>query len=308
MQWLGINKNGGQHNNYNKPGSGHHIHRPVILDNNGVKHPIVGHGYESHNSEQYSVRMEKIVKYRRFPGMEDEEYIPSRTEEYGTGDLSGRKDEFLTKSHDQRARGAVEESPLENRFRFNSPPSKDSRYASHDDRSGYVDFDINCADDDEHHITKGSRPNYLRDQEDYSEHAKPKTNGYSPPKYPVPILSHQDHNEKRDRPRTSPLVTPPRIENHATSHFKPVAYSPPSPRIETSHATSHFKPVAYSPPRFNPQPKQQGDYHQETIDSVEARRRYGMRVAGASGPGLHSGGTIDSKEAAKRYNGVLLTE
>lgn len=147
MSWFGINKNEGRHNTNNRPKLGElgHVHRPVIIDANGVKHPI--HGFERHNYEQYMARTEAVVKYRRFPGMADEEYTPSRTEEYETGDLSGRKNEFAPKSHDERVPGSIKDLPWDNGFWFNSPPSKDHHHTTHG-KAFYLNFDTNYTDDD----------------------------------------------------------------------------------------------------------------------------------------------------------------
>lgn len=305
MSWFGINKNEGRHNNYNRPKLGElgHVHRPVIIDANGVKHPILG--YERHNCEQYMARTEAVVKYRGLPGRADEEYTPSRTEEYETGDLSGRKNEFAPKSHDERVREPIKDSPWDNGFRFNSPPSNDHHHNTHDDdirvnnTKGTRPNNMKEQDyyDDEKNRRNGfsgSRSNYLKDEEDYYERANPKTNGYSPPKYAVPMSTHQVKEKGNDfdtRDRMGPFGTPP--------------------RNETSYETSNVKPIANSPPRFNPQPKkEERNYNtQQTINSTEARRRYGKGSPGAA-PAEdrnYSGGTINSKEAARRYNGVLLT-
>ncbi|XP_075490710.1 uncharacterized protein LOC142529159 [Primulina tabacum] len=359
MSWFGINKNEGRHHTHNKPKSDElgHVHRPVIIDSNGVKHPI--HGYESHNSKQYMARTEAVVKYIRFPGMADEEYTTSRMGEYGTGDLSGRKNEFAPKSHDERVGRPMNDPPWGNRFRFNSPPSNEHHHTTHDDDTRVDNTkgtkpnnrkEQNYYDDEKNRrngFTKqGSRPNYLKDQEDYYERANPSTNGYSPPKYAFSIPTHQVKEKENDYV-TKQGSRPNYLEDHEKDYYERAnpntnSYSPPKyafsiptrqvkekgndydargarmgpfgtpPNNEKSYETSNFKPKANSPPRLNPQPKkEQGNYNiPETIDSTEARRRYGKGAPGAAPAEDHkySGGTIDSKAAAKKYNGVLLTD
>ncbi|XP_073157318.1 uncharacterized protein [Henckelia pumila] len=314
MSWFGSNKNigGHGHNTYNNQKSGElgHVHRPVIVDHNGVEHPIVG--YESHNSERYvarSSRTEAVVKYRRFPGMaadHGEYMIPSPI----TEDLSGRKNEFSPKSHDERVRRPIKDSPWDNGVRFHSPPTKEHHQYYDDDDvrvnntkgtrpNNMKEQEYHYHDDENNRRNglnrQGSRSNYLKDHQEY-EHANPGIiNGYSPPKYSVPISTQKGNDYDTTRGRMAPFGTPPRNEL-------------------TSHETSKFKPNASGSPdqRFNPQPKieELGNYHQETIDSTEARRRYGNGAPGA-GPyaktNYSGGSTIDSREAARRYNGVLLT-
>ncbi|KAI3444162.1 hypothetical protein Pfo_000827 [Paulownia fortunei] len=313
--------------------------RPLIVGSEGREHAIVGYS-ATHNLQSYVTTTEQVVELRRAPATADYKHSPKRMELYkdhGVGDkplapwssargLPEKADGFSPKVQNQVVYSQSKGSPRNNVYRDHSPPSGDHYYSTYDYgkhdnlSSDDEDDDIICKDGVCYKIVKvGAKPNHLK-EEGYDQE-KHKGNGYAPPAYTVPPstqprkdsyyeTSYTDNNGKYK----GNGYVPPYYE---TSNNRPMVNTPapiktrnaPSRGVEFLNENTKNSPVsvAAQKPQLIASPRKDQGY-QETIDSAEARRRYGRASsrAGAYGQEKYTR-IIDSREAARKYNGVFVT-
>lgn len=129
-------------------------------------------------------------------------------------------------------------------------------------------------------------------------------NGYAPHSYIVPLANAPPRKDTY-HDQTAPLMSnpPPPIKTRGDANR---AVEFPSNERKKSTNSPVSLAAARQPQYSSSSPKKDHAYnYKETIDSAEARRRYGGAEA-RGGEEMKYKGTIDSIQAAKKYNGVFV--
>ncbi|KAL9154752.1 hypothetical protein ABFS82_10G137100 [Erythranthe guttata] len=312
MAWFGANKTKA-YQTYPEPGYG------------GIGYPdydIVGFS-ATQNSQSYVATTEQVVEFKRFPSFGDHpKHSPTRKDLYHeTWDKPMTGPYGPARDKPEKARDF---SPKFGNNPMIHQQNKGSPKNTHDHYGKYNNFsdDDDDYDDDYDGITKNNNndynappPSYTR----YHETPNPSYSSYSPPSsYTVPLNTPPP-----------PPPPPPTTKDHNTYNYEKsnnydrLFLNNPPPPVKTRTDTGRAREFATESPKNSPvssakakqtqfmvaSPKKY-DIHQgyqETIDSAEARRRYG-RGPQRAGSRLEEKYivTIDSREAARKYNGVFV--
>lgn len=267
-----------------------HICRPVILDAEGRKQPIISYTSPNHQTESYVTKTETIIEHVQSPRVTNDYRYGSPPKDYGTTnkrywgkpaspvrERPQKVEEFITEVQTEVFR-PTRTSPLSTTNWRQAPKS-------HHGNTGYGEHNNDFSNRERN---KPINDAYRRD-EILAEPGMVTTGGWARPNRAAWAASTPSHDTS--------LTNPTNDIGSAVEYLKEVATKP------SSHGSS-FVPQ----PRFSVTVPRRDTNYSDTIDSREAARRYASFNLGSrpfSTGDTHTG-TIDSREALRRYNGAIV--
>ncbi|KAF5739518.1 hypothetical protein HS088_TW12G00724 [Tripterygium wilfordii] len=259
-----------------------HLCRPVIVDAEGKKRPIISYGPNYHNTEGYVTKTETIVEHV---------YSPHVSTDYRHSSPS--------KVYPVKAYSIVEER----RHRTSSPVH---------DRPHKVEEFITNVPTDASRPNKYGNPGTTHWRQNHNSTGNHGNNGYGGNTIRDDNYDNDYYHDSKMKPRPMPSNNGWARPNHVTSSPPDAPLSKVTNNIESAveylkEAAKPFSSTSTTAAAARHSRYKEPEYS-ETIDSREASRRYGKPNVSSQAYSKDDAykPTIDSREAMRKYHGTVI--